>query len=311
MNVSDPKDVLVLFSFRSHKYGYIEMLFDRLAKRSNDRHALNLHRGALKDLQITIKGSRLSIIESLTGRDLTDFDAVYFELWYKAQQQALVASRYLERHAIPYMSKELRTIMPLTKVGELGVLADNNVPLPHTFISSQRQTKKLFKKNPPIKYPLIVKAADGYGGKNNYLIHDYETLKLTLDANKDLDFVIQEFIPNECDYRCIVLGGKISLVLKRSRDQTNISHLNNTSAGAIGEVVELGTLSNEAQQAVLNAAKAIDRDQFAGVDLMIHQHTKKPYILEVNQTPQIEIGAEVDKKMDILLNYLQEIAYEK
>lgn len=298
------KDVIVLFSYRSHKYGYIEMLFERLTESAKGTD-LQLFRGSLSDLQISIKNNLMSITESLTGRDLSSFSLVYFELWYKAQQQALASARYLERKKLPYFSKEIHDILPITKVGELAVLADQSIPLPDTFISSAREIKKIFKNNPPISYPLIVKAADGYGGKNNYLIRSYGELKNTLDQNKGIQFVIQEFIPNICDYRCLVLGGQIALVLRRSRDLKGTSHLNNTSAGAVGEVVPPDVLPKNAQDAVLKAAKVLNRFEFAGVDLMLHRDTNQPYILEVNQTPQIEIGAEVDKKMSVLLEYMQ------
>lgn len=297
------KDVLVLFSFRNHKTGYIEMLFDRLTKSAKNTD-LNLFRGSLNDLHISIKDNSMSIVESLTGRDISSFDLVYFELWYKSQQQALAAARLLERKNVKYFSKEINSIIPITKIGELAVMADNSIPVPNTFISSSREIKKVFKKNPPIDYPLIVKAADGYGGKNNFLVKDYQSLVKVLDENKAIKFVIQEFIPNNCDYRCLVLGGKIALVLRRTRNKDADTHLNNTSAGALGEVVPNDTLPQNAQDVVLLAAKTLNRFEFAGVDLMLHAQTNQPYILEVNQTPQIEIGAEVDKKMAAMLDYM-------
>ena len=298
------KNILVLFSYRSHKRGYIEMLFERLVKSAATNSNLSFSRGSLSDLHIMIKDGSMSIVEALSMRNLGSFDLVYFELWYKAQQQALAAARYLDRQNVPYFSKEIHQILPMTKVGELSVLADQSIPLPDTFMSSAREIKKVFKSNPPIAFPLIVKAADGYGGKNNYLVHTYGELKTILSENKTLQFVIQEYIANDCDYRCLVLGGEIAFVLRRSRDKNSSTHLNNTSAGAEGEAVDLDTLPQDAQAFVLKAAKVLNRYEFAGVDLMLEKGTNKPYILEVNQTPQIEIGAEVDKKMNAMLKYM-------
>lgn len=297
-------DALVFFSFKSHKNGYIEMLFDRLVNASQE-HDLKLYRGSLNDLVIEIKDNSMRIKDSMTDRDIASFGVVYFELWYKAQQQALAAARYLKRAGTPYFSEEIHNIMPVTKVGELAVLADENIPLPHTLISSNRRIKRLYEHATPINFPLIMKAADGYGGKNNFLVKDGDQLYRILNSHKTTQFVIQEFIPNECDYRCIVLGGSIEVVLKRSRDPSKDTHLNNTSAGAMGEVVSVGSLSSKAQAAVLDAARVLNRSQFAGVDLIINSVTNEPYILEVNQTPQIEIGAEVDKKMAALLSYME------
>ena len=303
--MKNSKDVLVLFSYRSHKRGYIEMLFERLVGAAQKSGQIVPHRGSLTDLRISIKDNHMSIIESLTGRSLDSFDLVYFELWYKAQQQALAAARFLQRNKTPYLSKELHEIIPLTKIGELAVLADGSVPLPHTFISSRREIKKVFKKNPPIAYPVIIKAADGYGGKNNHLVKNYEELVGVLDENKHIQFVIQQFIANDCDYRCLVFGGEIALVLKRTRSTDKDTHLNNTSAGGLGELVPLESIPKNAQEAVLEASKVLNRSEFAGVDLMLEKGTNKPYILEVNQTPQIEIGAEVDSKMAALLAYME------
>jgi len=299
------KDVLVLFSFQSHKLGYIEMLFERLSNAANKKGEVVLHRGALNELQISIIDNKMSIKESLTGRPLESFSLVYFELWYKAQQQALASAKYLRNSKVPFFSSEVEKIMPITKLGELSVMADNNIPLPNTFMSSNRQLKKVFKKNPPLAFPVIVKAVDGYGGKNNYLVRDYTQFKQILDDNKSLQFVVQEFIPNNCDYRCLVLGGEIQLLIKRERDAAGDSHLNNTSAGADGRVVDVASISPAAQQAVLRAAAVLGRSEFAGVDLMFNSETGDPYILEVNQTPQIEIGVEVDKKMNALLEYIE------
>ncbi len=302
------KDILVLFSYRNHKYGYIEMLFERLSTKANNR-SLALFRGSLNDLHILVKDNALSITESLTDRDVRSFDGIYFELWYKSQQQALAVAHYAKRHAIPFFSEELLTLPAMTKVGEIAVLADNTIPIPNTFISSRRELKKFFKsKKAPLSFPLIVKAADGYGGKNNHLVHDYGQLKAILDEHKHIQFVVQEFIPNDCDYRCLVFGGDVKLVLQRTRGSDVDTHLNNTSQGAEGKVVPVDTLGEDVRADVVAAAKLLGRGAFAGVDLIINTETGAHSILEVNQTPQIEIGAAVDEKMDALLNYMEEMS---
>src|ERR1700691_1091711 len=138
------KTSLVLFSYHSHKRGYIEMLFDRL-RTAAIGHSLTLERGSLNDLQISIIDSKLDIRESLTNKRLTEFDVVYFELWYKAPQQALAAAQHLDHHKIPFFSKERLTVMPLSKIAEIAKLTDAIMPLPDTCISSRSMIKKVFK----------------------------------------------------------------------------------------------------------------------------------------------------------------------
>jgi ribosomal protein S6--L-glutamate ligase/gamma-F420-2:alpha-L-glutamate ligase len=152
---------------------------------------------------------------------------------------------------------------------------------------------------------LIVKAADGYGGKTNFLVRTYQEFKEVLNSHRGVQFVVQEFIPNDRDYRCLVFGGKVKLVLQRSRDTASESHLNNTSQGATGEIIPLENLPVQAIADVESAALALNRSSFAGVDLLINSETGQHYILEVNQTPQVEIGAAVDQKMSALLDHME------
>ncbi len=300
------KTALIFFSYKSHRKGYIEMLFKRLNK-SAKKMGVKLARGSLKDSHIYIKNNKLSIIESLTGIDIKNFGLIYFELWYKEPQNALAVAIYAKRNKTPFFSEELMYIMPSTKTGQLATLADNDLPIPDTIITSANEFKKIFKGSHPLTYPFVLKAADSYGGKNNYLIRDYRQLLNVLRDNKNVQFVAQEFIQNDCDYRCLVFGGQIKLVLRRTRQGQG--HLNNTSQGAIGELVSVNTLSAAARRDILKAAKILNRLEFAGVDLVVDKNTGQHYILEINQTPQIEIGAEVDAKMNALVGYMKERLY--
>lgn len=298
------KDVLVFFSFQSHKSGYIEMLFSQMAKQAAQAHDLQLHRGALKELVVQVIDGRLSVIESLTGRDIASFDAVYFELWYKAQQQALAAGTYLDRHNVPFFAREVVRVLPDTKLGEFAALSDNGLPLPKTFVSSKRQTLAHFKTNPPIPYPIIVKSSTGFGGRKNYLVHNYKELQAVYKEHPQDVFIIQEFIPNEYDYRCLMLGGEIAVIIKRQRQGD--THLNNASKGAQTEVIDPATLTAEQAEDVKKAARLVHREDLSGVDLLFNSETGQHYILEVNQAPQIETGAHVPVKTAALLAYIRQ-----
>jgi glutathione synthase/RimK-type ligase-like ATP-grasp enzyme len=297
---------LVLFSYKSHKRRYIERLFEQLSTHAIEKHGVALERSALKELHIAVNNSSLIVYDPLTQKHLDDFAAVYFELWYKCPEQALAAALFCSRTQTPFFSRELQAIASRTKVGEISFLADNSVPLPATFSSSHTQIKKYFKRNNTSKmfgYPFVLKAADSYGGKANFLIKCRQELIDTLNSYPEITFVAQEYIPNDCDYRFLIFGGDIALVIKRARQNT-ATHLNNTSAGATGTLVSKDKFKPQIIRDVIKAAKILNRDSFAGVDLIIDTNTQKHYILEVNKTPQIEIGAEVEAKMDALIKYM-------
>lgn len=297
-------DVLLFFSFRKHKTGYYATLFDPLKARE-DEVGLHLYQGSLKDAQIEIIDGKLEITEGLTGRKLDTFKAVSFELWLKSPQQALAVATYLDRKGIPFRGREALNVLCSTKIGELVRMSDTGLPLPRTFMSSHRETLKVFKRNPPINYPVIAKAADTFGGKMNYLVKSYDELEQALKAHKDQFFVIQEFIPNDCDYRVLVMGGKIEFVMKRSRNDEDATHVNNTSAGGQGEFVPVSELSAKMQADALAAAAATLRSDFAGVDLIVNNETGEHFILEVNEAPAIQTGYMPEFKTSAYLAYLK------
>lgn len=300
------KDVLVFFSFKKHKTGYYNTLFNPL-KAVEDDYKLSLHQGSLKDLHIEIIENALVVTESTTGKLLDEFDFVRFELWLKSPQQALAAATYLDRKGVPFTGHEALSVLCTTKIGELVRMSDSDVPLPRTFMSSYSGTLERFKaQSLPFEYPFIAKAADAFGGKMNYLVRNYNELKHALTEHKDQFFVLQEFIPNEFDYRILIMDNDIKFVMKRSRTN-HASHLNNTSAGADGVFIPVDTLSAEIQQDALKAAARTLRSDFAGVDIIVNSETGEHYILEVNEAPAIQTGENPPLKIKALMTHIQQV----
>jgi glutathione synthase/RimK-type ligase-like ATP-grasp enzyme len=307
--MKNPAQILVFYSFATHKTGYINRLFSEL-KKASSMHNLELYRGSLKDLHIQVTNNKLNVLESITGKKLNEFDAVYFELWQKSPQQALAAAKYLESEQIPYFSSELATFPALTKLGEYASLAEKNLPLIDSYFTSNKEVKKLAKiEQLPYNYPFILKDIEGYGGNNNFLVKNKDQLIEILEQNAQLSFVMQPFVENECDYRLLILDGKVELAIQRVR--TTDSHLNNTSQGAEGKLVDANKLPENVLAEAIMATKLLKRQQFAGVDIMQDKKSGKYYILEVNQTPQIEEGAEVDAKVNAMLTYIRKRAEER
>lgn len=303
MTAKKPYKVLILYSFRSHKTGYYKLLFDPLAERAGE-FDMQLFQGSLKDLQICFEHNSLQITESMTGLDLADFDLVYFELFHKRQQQALVAAKYLDTKGVPYFTPEVSRFTPLSKIGQQALLINQNLPLPDGISTSAREFRKLFRANPPYKYPFILKSIQDFGGNNNFLIHNYADLKQKLGEHSDVTFIAQPFIANDFDYRVLILGGEIKLVMKRARTSDD-THLNNTSQDAEASIFDETILTQQQREDSLKAAKLVGREQFCGLDLLIDKHTGEHVILEINEAPAIQLGAEPERKMELLLTYMQ------
>lgn len=307
MNENSPKKVLVLYSFATHKTGYYDLLFNRLAT-SAEGFGVQLYRGSLKDLVFTNENGSLSVRETMTDMDVTDFDAVYFELWYKSTEQALALAMHLRAHSVPFLSEELANMVSMSKLSEMVRITEAAVPYPATVSSSPKQLQRLIREDAiGLEYPFVLKEASAYGGNLNFLVQTPKQALTVLRENRSGVFLAQEFLPNAHDFRVIVLGGEAVLVLKRSRN-TDAGHLNNTSAGGEGTLVELVHVDKALLVLAERAAEVMGRSSFAGVDVLEHSETGEYVVLEVNQTPQIEIGAEIDAKMAAMLTRLSELA---
>lgn len=266
---------------------------------------MEFYQGSLKDLEIYFENGSMRIIESMTGMDLKEFDLVYFELFHKAQQQSLAAAKYLQQHGIEYFTHEVGRFTPLTKLGQQAVLANQDLPLPDGITTSARQFKKLFRNNPPIAFPFVLKSIQAFGGNNNFLIHSYAELEQVLVDHTSDTFIAQPFIPNDFDYRVLILGGEIKLVIKRSRTDEN-THLNNTSQDANAEFFDESVLTPQQKTDSIRAAKIVDREQFCGLDLLINKVTGEHVVLEVNEAPAIQLGAEPERKMQVMLEFMSQ-----
>ena len=296
------KTVLVLFSFKKNKIADYEDVIRKLNERAPE-YGYKVVRGATKELEFSIIDNKPSVFETLTGQDLANFDLVFYRMWQKEFERATSAAIYLKSKGVPFFDEDVYNYRAFSKLTETFLMVTSGVPVPNSYFSTAKNTIKSFKENPPIDFPLIVKNIRGLKGKDNYLVHSNEELEKVLENNSEIDFVVQEFIPNNCDYRFLVLGDKVKLIIKRSRLDDS-SHLNNTSQGAGAELVPIENFDKQIINDVLKASKVMKRD-FTGVDVIINKETGKHYLLEVNNVPEI-ISVFIEEKVTSIHEYIAE-----
>jgi hypothetical protein len=152
------------------------------------------------------------------------------------------------------------------------------------------------------KFPIIAKATGGTRGGDNYLVESLDQLEKIL-ASQNRQFIIQEYIPNNCDYRYFI-ADRLRGVIKRS--SSGESHLNNTSKGGAAELVDINSIDPILKKQAVQASLIFNRN-VAGVDIMHSEIDGKPYFLEVNRAPQIEGASFEDEKA----NWLVDAIYHK
>jgi len=150
--------------------------------------------------------------------------------------------------------------------------------------------KKLMTSNIFFDFPVIIKGSGGDRGTRVFKADNLEELeKLVKDLRKTETeegkrYMLQEFIPNNGDYRVLVLGKKVLGVMKRS-SQSLEEFKNNYSAGG---KVEVATLPQNVLDLAIRAAEVCGL-AIAGVDVAFRDFDmNKPIIWEVNKGPQFK-----------------------
>lgn len=298
-------------------YGYkrgtwIKHSTDSLLSRLRDAFApsgVDVQKIGLLDSRVEIRSGRLIVRDAETKQRYDTLDGIYIANWRKAPEIALALAKYMQVKNKAVINGEILHFPAMSKLGEMVLMANQRIPMPDSFFVRDKYLIRMSKKQKlPVgfMFPLIVKSTTGSMGAENWLVHSFEELSQIASTEHDSMLVVQKFIPNDFDYRVIVFGGKVRAVVKRARIDASATHLNNTSTGAEGTMVHLDEFPDELVQMSLRAAEATRRSDLAGVDIIIDSETGKAYVLEVNKSPQIETGSNIDTKTKIFTDYVLE-----
>lgn len=161
------------------------------------------------------------------------------------------------------------------KASQANTFLNANIPHPKTlYTTSLTQFKKHIR---AIKFPCIAKPVRGSQGRGVFLIKNY-TEALQIFPTLVEDYLFQEYLPIQFDYRVFIIGKKVLGAMKRFVAPNDIR--SNVSIGAKTLPAEV---TPQMKKVALRAARAFGYD-ISGVDVAIIGNIH--YVLEVNRTPQ-------------------------
>ena len=261
------------------------------------------------DLIFKTGGDENSILIETNLENVADYSLVYFSTSsvYGHSYVAASIAKYLENRFIDFIDRGVIQCHDPAKLYQYITLTDNNIAVPKTiFMLPIRLAKSYDYIVKELGLPFIVKDNSASKGHNNYLINSKHEFEATINQTTDMKawMLAQQFIQNDFDYRLIVLGGQVPLVIKRSR-KTGSSHLNNTSQGSESELVDPASVPASMINQAVAAAKLL-QFQIAGVDILQDKQTKLWYCLEVNKSPQIYTGKFIEQKREALEKYFSQ-----
>ncbi len=265
--------------------------------------------------ELTVFADGESFNVSLRHKDITDFDLIYLWVIGKKRWEWIAACRYLyEKFGIVIVNKAYVENFPRgfnpSFISDLFLQSHAKIPFPKTAVILSRRSIESVIKN--FSFPVIVKSGASRKGKWVYKANSKGELVEMVEAIEKeelLPIVIREFIPNDGDIRVFTVGFKAVAAMKRIPVEGEFR--SNISLGARGEKINLGQYPE-----LVKIAEGASRElgiEVAGVDIIVHKESGKPYLLEVNSGPQI-LGIEKYTKVNVagkIIEYFEKKVSEK
>jgi glutathione synthase/RimK-type ligase-like ATP-grasp enzyme len=255
------------------------------------------------DLIISVGDGDFSIYNTKNQRDLSEYKALFLRGDQFRKFFGVIGS--INKYAI---HKGLKVINDYTGVRDSSKLfqAVNfhllNIPVAKTIYVTSAVIA-----NPScvdFGFPCVMKADHGSHGDLNYVVNSIDDIKAIFDKYESKRFVLQRFVPNDCDYRILVIGDE-TLVIRRTA--VGDSHLNNTSKGGEAELVD----TEDLPKSVFDDTKRIMESlgmTIAGIDVFSDKNTNEFYFLEVNAQPQLMSGAFIKEKEKLMGKLLDKLS---
>lgn len=305
------KKALLLFSKCSA--ASTQAIPEELIKLLNSASSLIIYEsGFYEDLVFEINQDDTKIYFVDTGIDIKEYDIVYHRRWGDAPDEALACYVYLDKFSIPQIDSELNRKGSTNKLTQHMRLWQRQLPFASTvYFKNNRNLDQLNELDilKTLDFPCIVKSTSGTRGSDNYKVESKRELCDILLSNPNQDFLIQEYIENNGDYRVFVCGDQVPLIIFRQSSKGD--YRNNISVGGTATLIDADEFDQAVIHDAIKAAKAFNRD-IAGVDVVFrNQNHKDYYFFEVNRSPQIESSSYEQEKAKAIDNYFNHLISER
>ncbi len=262
---------------------------------------------SLNNLVFDISNDECAVMDMLSGKNIDEYDSVVIRNVGKTPELGITLANYLAMKKISFTDSYLET-RGAGKLACAMLRRRYDIPTPRTIYTSVKHFGNYIDTG-ALNFPFVLKEDNGKKGRNNYLIKSKSELLEKLETQPDVTFIAQEFIENDGDYRALVMGGEIAVVIKRVATSKD-THINNTSQGGIAQLESPSVFSKELQAEILKAVE-VEGLEVSGVDIIFDKHSNEHYFLEVNRAPQIATGAYYDEKIVAYAEFITRMAQPK
>ena len=200
---------------------------------------------------------------------------------FRADNELNILKSTLQKYNIPFINSEIIEKYPLyNKFTQSQIFRAYDILTPQTIHINNNDPDEILNMCTQlhIDFPVVLKKSSGSQGGSVFLINSFMRLKKALYEERNINYILQEFIPNTEDYRVFFINGKSAGIMKRSGGS---DWRNNYSLGGSIEKHE----NSDMERFVEDICNRIGFDN-AGVDIIMQDG--KFCVLEINLTPGFE-----------------------
>jgi glutathione synthase/RimK-type ligase-like ATP-grasp enzyme len=252
------------------------------------------------------KGAGLSVevIEKKDYAHLPQFDGLFIRETTAIDHHTYRFAKKAEKEKMVVIDDPKSILYCTNKIFMNELFKREGVPRPKTFILSEDNGTAILEN---FAFPIIIKIPDGSFSRGVVKVEDPGELeRVCKEYFKRSDYILaQEFMPTEFDWRIGVFNGRALFACKYFMSRNHwqvINHHENASEGA-HKTYSISEVDPIILNTALKSAKLIG-DGLYGVDIKVIG--KKPYVVEVNDNPNIDAGVEDDVLKDSLYGTIME-----
>ena len=211
------------------------------------------------------------------GIPLTGYDLVYIRDFHGYEPERNTIGDYCNHAGIAFVNADTAVSQKISKLAQYMAFSFQGLSFPRSVYAGTARLRAAAEAT--LSYPMIVKSIVAKSGNDNHYVTSQEQFDELLATYPDVKFIAQEAIPNDGDYRVIVLGDRASCVYRRVAQSGD--HRNNISQGGEKQYLPLEDVPAAITELAVAASRALGRD-ICGADIMINQRTDQPVVLEAN-----------------------------
>lgn len=244
----------------------------------------------------------------INGKPLSGWRTIYTRKVGSYRGAAFMLAYLSEKNKVLFIDsfhKRDKDSSDAAKIIQMFRFAEKGVPIPKTYYAVSFSKKQIKNAAKFLGFPIIIKQCNTSQGAGVFMAKNLKELeeilkKLSKDNTKG-DTFLQEFLPNDFEYRIFVTGEKIGAAEKKIRTRKN-EFRNNVFLGAKEEFLNITKVKKNILTTAIKAAR-VSGIQICGVDIV--ESNKKLFVFEANSCPGLTLNEKISPELKSLSDYLE------